>query len=443
MKKNESTLISLPEYEEQIAASRDKRMDWWRQARFGMFIHYGLYSQVGRGEWVMVHENIPVKEYEELAHSFNPKPQSAREWAQLAKKAGMKYMVLTTRHHDGFSLWDSKVNPFNSVNYGPKRDIVREFVDACREYDLRVGLYSSLMDWHHPDGGRCAYDTEARTRFTQYLNDLNIELFSNYGKIDILWYDGRAPMRHWLGWDSLARNQQLRKLQPDLIINNRSMLPEDFETPEGHITPDKRDWEACMTFNDISWGYIDSAQAAPYSFNAHRILQGINRCAAGNGNLLLNIGPGPDGSVPFESVSPLTSLGHWLAENSKAVYGKLMKNPSGWTESLFGGNGVSNATSNGKSVYLWNYIWPTNGSMGIGGYLNAPRSIRLLRDGAPIVFEHKGHRIILKNLPDTPPDPHLGVTVIEMEFDESPSYLFCSYYPQIQDGRDAAGNNKL
>ena len=169
-------LLSKTDYEKWIAQTRPERMAWWREARFGMFVHFGLYATVGRNEWVMSVENYPIPEYEKLADQFNPQPGAPRKWAELAKKAGMKYMVMTTRHHEGFSLWDSKVNPYNSVNYGPKRDIVREFVDACREFDLKIGFYSSLMDWHHPDSWRCAFDTEARRRFNTYLTGLNREL---------------------------------------------------------------------------------------------------------------------------------------------------------------------------------------------------------------------------------------------------------------------------
>ena len=290
-----SQKLSKFDYEQQVASTRDQRMKWWRDARFGMFIHYGLYSQVGRNEWVMTLENIPIGEYEKKADNFQPKPGAPREWAALAKKAGMKYMVLTTRHHEGFSLWDSKANPYNSMNYGPKRDIVREFVDACREFGLGIGFYSSLMDWHHPDGWRCAFDTEARARFNRHIRDMNTELLTNYGKIDILWYDVSLPMENWEGWDSLELNQHMRSLQPDILINDRSHLPEDFGTPEEHITAADRDWEACMTFNGISWGYVDSKQAIPYSYNAQRILKMLSTCASGGGNLLLNIGPMPRG----------------------------------------------------------------------------------------------------------------------------------------------------
>ncbi len=439
-----SPKLSKPEYEKWTASTRDARMSWWREARFGMFVHFGLYSQLGRHEWAMTCENIPIPEYEKLAESFQPKPGAPREWAALAKKAGMKYMVLTTRHHEGFSLWDSKVNPYNSVNYGPKRDIVREFVDACREFGLGIGFYSTLMEWHHPDSWRCAFDTEARRRYTQYIRDLNTELLTNYGKIDILWYDVALPMESWEGWDSLELNQHMRALQPDLIINDRSHLPEDFGTPEEHITASDRDWEACMTFNGISWGYVDSQQAAPYAYNAQRILKMLNTCATGGGNLLLNIGPAPDGSVPADAVEPLTEVGAWLAENGRAVYGRLRKS-RGWTESSFGGNGVTSASASadGRSVFLWNWIWPSGGEMGLGGYLTAPKSVRLVRDGTPVEFEHRGHRILLKNLPKTSPDPHAGVAVIEMEFDETPAYRFFSYYPQLHGGSDITGGERI
>ncbi len=437
-----SKLLSKYDYEQQTAQSRDRRMAWWREARFGMFVHFGLYSHYGHNEWAMVQENIPVKEYEKLAQSFNPKPGAPREWAALAKKAGMKYMVLTSRHHEGFSLWDSKVNPYNSVNYGPKRDIVREFVDACREFDLKIGFYSSLMDWHHPDGWRCAFDVEARKRFTDYIHALNTELLTNYGKIDILWYDVSAPMESWEGWDSLTRNQHMRALQPDIIINDRSRLPEDFGTPEEHLTAADRDWEACMTFNGLSWGYLDAAQAVNYSYNAQRIIRMLQTCSSKGGNLLLNIGPAPDGSVPADAVEPLTQVGKWLQENGDAVYGKLLKN-EGSNTCWFGANGLSKATSDGKSVYLWVWVWPESGEMGIGGYMTAPKSVRFLKDNTPIEFEHRGHRILLKNMPKKSPDETAGVTVIAMDFEEKPEYLFASYYPQLHGGRDVAGDNKI
>lgn len=424
-----SVLLSKSEYEQKIAETRDQRMAWWRDARFGMFIHYGLYSVRGMHEWQMVYENFPVEEYEKIANRFNPKPGAPREWAALAKKAGMKYMVMTTRHHEGFSLWDSKVNPYNSVNYGPHRDVVREFVDACREFGMGIGFYSSLMDWHHPDGWRCAFDKEARRRFTDYITALNTELLTNYGKIDILWYDVSAPMESWEGWDSLELNQKMRELQPDIIIDNRSHLQEDFGTPEEHITAEKRDWEACMTFNGLSWGYIDSAQALPYSYNAQTILRMLNKVIGGGGNLLLNIGPKPDGSVPDEAIAPLTAVGNWLKENGEAIYGKANK----------GGvhlNGVTSGTMNGNTVYGWNWIWPVGGEMGFGGYTTKVKEISLVKDGTKIEFEQKGSRILLKNLPKEIPDKNAGVSMIKIVFEDIPNCIFASYFPQLHGGRE-------
>lgn len=421
-------LLSKAEYEKKIAASRDQRMQWWREARFGMFIHYGIHSQLARNEWVMAIENYPIEEYEQLAHNFQPKPGAAHEWAELAKKSGMKYMVLTTRHHEGFSLWDSKVNPYNSVNYGAKRDLVQEFVDACREFDLGIGLYSSLMDWHHPDSWKCAFDSEARSRFTDYIYELNRELLTQYGTIDILWYDVPSPMESWEGWNSLERNQKLRELQPNIIINNRSILDEDFGTPEGHIIAKDRDWEACMTFNDLSWGYLDSEQVAPYSYNAQRIIRMLNKATSGGGNLLLNIGPAPDGSVPSEAIDPLTTVGKWLKENGKAVYGKKLR--SGYHP-----NSLCGSSFDGKRVYLWNWIWPTDGQLILGGFMSPLKSARLGNSATPIDFEQKGHRIFLKNLPQESPDRIAGIAVFELEFTEKPEFRKASYYPQLHDGQ--------
>ncbi|NLD44519.1 MAG: alpha-L-fucosidase, partial [Chloroflexi bacterium] len=176
-------------YFRDAAATRAERMRWWHEARFGMFVHWGLYSQLARQEWVMNRERIPLAEYERLADSWKPRERPAREWARLAAQAGIKYVVLTTKHHEGFCLWDTAQTDYNAVRRGPGRDLVREFVEACREFGLKIGFYYSLMDWHHPDGARCATDDAARRRFLDFTQGCVRELCSNYGKIDILWYD--------------------------------------------------------------------------------------------------------------------------------------------------------------------------------------------------------------------------------------------------------------
>ena len=234
-------------------ADREQRMKWWHEARFGMFIHWGLYSMLGRHEWAMENEGIPVAEYEQLAKQFKPKPNAARDWARLAKQAGQKYMVMTTKHHEGFCHFDSKLTDYCAPKQGPGRDLVKEYVEAARAEGLRVGFYYSLMDWHHPDGARCATDEAARRRFVDYIHGQIRELLTNYGKIDVLWYDVSWPLDA-AGWESEKMNAMVFQLQPEIIVNNRNELQGDFATPEQRITADQRAWESCMTMND-SWGY--------------------------------------------------------------------------------------------------------------------------------------------------------------------------------------------
>jgi alpha-L-fucosidase len=379
----------------------------------------------------MAIENWPIPDYEKLTEGFRPKPGAPKEWAALAKKAGMKYMVMTTRHHEGFSLWNSKANPYNSVNYGPKRDIVKEFVEACREQDLRIGLYTSLMDWHHPDGGAAAYDSAARKRFNDYIYALNEELLTQYGKIDILWFDVAWPMEHWEEWNSVEMNQRLRRIQPDIIINNRNQLDEDFGTPEEHIKAEARDWEACMTFNGLSWGYVDAAQAGPYSYNAQRILRMLSTCSGGAGNLLLNIGPAPDGSVPPEAVEPLTTVGKWLERNGEAVYGKVSR----FKEGGGFGSGICSLSKKGKTVYAWNWIWPPNRELIFGGFTGSLASVKLLTTGQNLPFTQEKYRIILRDLPAEGRDPIAGVTVLALEFKEEVETVRFAAQPPLNMGK--------
>lgn len=401
-------IVCKADYEKAIAAMRDERMAWFREARFGMFIHYGIYALYGRNEWVMALENIPLAEYEARADEFQPRPGCAREWVKLASEAGMKYAVLTAKHHEGFCLWDTKMTDFNSVRRGPQRDLVAEFVEACREFGLKVGLYYSLMDWHHPDGGRCACDPVARRRFLDFTQGCLRELMSNYGTIDLLWYDGAAPMQHHEGWESLAMNQMVRELQPDIIINNRSHLDEDLGTPEGHVTAEERDWEACMTFNGMSWGYMDSRQAAPDSYNVRGILKMLRKVCSQKGNLLLNIGPAPDGSVPREAIDPLRQTGAWIRKHADIIYPESDRYggaPCGWAE----------ATRRGRTVWVWTLVWPHEPA-GLGGFLTPLKSACLLPERTPLAFEQANGRILFTDLPKECPDTIANRAVIELVF---------------------------
>jgi len=408
------------EYFKMVEETRPRRMRWWQEARFGMFIHWGLYSQLGRHEWVMNRERIPIKEYEKLADSWHPKERPAREWAKLAKQAGMKYMVLTTKHHEGFCLWDTKQTDYNAVKHGPGRDLVREYVEACREFGLKVGFYYSLMDWHHPDGALCAKDEKARRRFLDFTQGCVRELCTNYGKLDILWYDVSWPLRPAEQWESVKMSAMARELQPDIIINNRSQLDEDFGTPEEHVTAESagRNWEACMTFNG-SWGYMPSA----IDWRSVREVIGMLRTAAGGqGNLLLNIGPKPDGSVPEEAYERLIPLGQWVEKNGEAMYG-TMDRADGTMDWMATGQ----FTIKGNTAYFWCSRWPGK-ELVIGGLLCKVKEASLLATGEPIAFEQTENRLILKGLPETNPDKIAGVSVIKLECASAPRQVLGAGY---------------
>ncbi|MEW6756210.1 MAG: alpha-L-fucosidase [Candidatus Latescibacterota bacterium] len=393
---------------------RARRMRWWHDARFGMFVHWGLYSQLGRHEWVMNRERIPLPEYEKLADSWKVKPRPAREWAALASKAGMKYMVMTTKHHEGFCLWDTQQTDYNAVRRGPRRDLVQEYVEACREFGLKIGFYYSLMDWHHPDGARCAKEEAARRRFVDFTHGCVRELVSNYGRIDVLWYDVSWPLPSPEAWESVQMNAMVRQIQPHLILNNRSQLPEDFGTPEEHIRAEDegRAWEACMTFNG-SWGYMPHAPAEDWH-STRKVIDMLRQVTSGGGNLLLNIGPAPDGSVPPEATERLLPVGRWLAKYGEAVYGQVDR-----TAGCFEWGPLGQWTRRGRVGYLWVSRWPGR-QITLGGFKTKLRKAELLPGGKPIEFEQTRQQLKLKGLPASNPDKIAQTCVIRMEFAAKP-----------------------
>jgi len=385
-------------------ADREQRMKWWHEARFGMFIHWGLYSILGRHEWAMENEGIPVAEYEQLARRFKPKPNAARDWARLARQAGQKYMVMTTKHHEGFCHFDSKLTDYCAPKQGPGRDLVKEYVEAARAEGMRVGFYYSLMDWHHPDGARCATDEAARRRFVDYIHGQIRELLTNYGKIDILWYDVSWPLDA-KGWESEKMNEMVFQLQPQIIVNNRNRLDGDFATPEQRITADKRAWESCMTMND-SWGY----QKADDNWKTPKtVVRNLVTCARDTGNYLLNIGPKADGSIPEESVKILTSVGKWMERNGVSIYQSETTQPR---RSAFAG-----FTRKGNTLYMHVHFWPGD-TVALGGLTSQVKSARLLAAGKDVKFEQEKFRVRFTGLPEKAPDD--PVTTIAIECDGEP-----------------------
>jgi len=382
----------------------ERRIQWWREAKFGMFIHWGLFSILARDCWAMGDEDIPLHEYELLARQFQPPKNAARAWARLARESGMKYMVLTTKHHEGFCLFDSKLTDYCATHQGPGHDLVREYVDAARAEGLRAGFYYSLMDWHHPDWLRVKEDPAACRRFLDYTHGQIRELLTNYGKIGILWYDMPVPLDA-AGWESEKMNRMVFELQPDIIVNNRNLLAGDFSTPEETTQAAKGDWESCMTIND-SWGYTASDETWK---SPQRIVRDLVECARDGGNYLLNIGPKADGSVPEPSIRILNAVGRWMKQNGEAIYGaEKCRFPHGNIEAF---------TRKGNTLHVHVHFWPGE-TVTVGGVTTRVRSVKLLATGQPVAFQQRGHQLIFSGLPARAPDEL--VTVIAADCDSEP-----------------------
>lgn len=332
----------------------EKRVAWFQRARFGMFIHWGLYAIPARGEWVRSTEQMPEAEYMRYFKEFDPVDFDPAAWARAAKDAGMQYVVLTAKHHDGFCLFDSQYTDFKSTNTRCGRDLVAEYVEAVRGAGLKVGLYFSLLDWHHPDyphygdanhpmRNHPEYGNENRD-FDRYLDDMHAqvrELCTNYGRLDLLWFDFSYGQLRGEAWRASELVDMVRRLQPDVVIDNRlevsgegygslaagepTPFHGDFVSPEQIIPPNGIQdvhgndlvWEACVTMNN-HWGYC----AADRCYKpASMLLRKLVECVSKGGNLLLNVGPDARGNIPEESLERLESMGRWMKKNGGSVCG--------------------------------------------------------------------------------------------------------------------------
>ncbi|MGE5678866.1 MAG: alpha-L-fucosidase, partial [Pseudomonadota bacterium] len=393
-----------------VVEDRKKRTEWFLDARFGMFIHWGLYAIPGRGEWVRSNEQIPREEYDRYFHEFNPADCSPREWARAAREAGMKYAVMTAKHHDGFCLFDTRLTDFKSTNTKAGRDFIKEYVEAFRAEGLRVGLYYSLIDWHHEDfpayGDRhhpMRNDEGLRNReydFNRYLDYMHgqvKELCSSYGKIDIMWFDFSYDDMSGEKWRASELVKMVRSLQPGIIIDNRleasgegsgsiktgnpSFYSGDFASPEQIMPPEgvtddvgrPIPWEACITMNN-HWGYCSTDKI----FKSPKlIIRKLVECASKNGNLLLNVGPDANGRIPEESIEILKEIGGWMKKNSKSIYGcgKSSLNKPEW----------GYFTQNGNLVYA--HIFDGNiGALPVPVIKERVKKARLLSDGSEMTL---------------------------------------------------------
>lgn len=339
-----------------LKQQREKRTEWFRHDRFGMFLHWGLYAipARNRSEWYRSVAELSSEEYEYLTNEFNPTCYNPRKWARLAKEAGMQYAVLTAKHHDGFCLFDSKLTDFKASNTKAGRDLVREYVEAFRAEGLKVGLYYSLLDWHHPDYPafgdanhpmrNFANPKDQHSDFNRYLDYMHgqiRELCSNYGKIDILWFDFSYDDMKGEKWQATKLVKMVRELQPDVIIDNRlegdgssygtiasnspSFYSGDFASPEMTIPPEgiidedgePVPWEACVTLNN-NWGYCfgDKLFKSP-----KQLIRKLVECVSKNGNMILNIAPNALGEIPPVSENTLTAIGQWMKKNYASIYG--------------------------------------------------------------------------------------------------------------------------
>jgi alpha-L-fucosidase len=430
---------------------RDARMAWFREARFGMFIHWGLYAQLagsydgkptrGAGEWIMQDMKIPTSQYEKLVGQFNPVKFDARQWAKIAKDAGMKYMVITSKHHDGFCMFDTKQTDYCIMSTPFKRDPMKELAAACKEQDIKFCFYHSIMDWHHPlyDPRRPWNDTATgdpnMDRYVDYMKGELKELLTNYGPIGILWFDGE--------WEKTWNNDRgrdlynyVRGLQPSIIVNNRVAKSRsgmagmstgeqpigDYGTPEQEIPATGMpgvDWETCMTMNN-TWGFKRDDQ----NWKSTRVLlHNLIDIASKGGNYLLNVGPTPEGTIPDESIKRLAEMGQWMKINGESIYGT---SASPFRKLKFG-----RATQKPGKIFVHVFDWPASGKLELP--MSSPiAKAYLLVDPTKSLKTRVSETGTTIDLPQAAPDENASVIVLEIN--GQPKVLFTPNATQGADG---------
>ena len=429
----------------ETAEQHDARMQWFRDAKFGMFIHWGAYSTAGgewngkrvggAGEWLLSNAQIRPEDYESLQKQFNPVKFDAKRWVAIAKDAGMKYIVITSKHHDGFCLWNSDLTDWD-VGGSPfaPRDPLKELADACAEAGIRLCFYHSIMDWHHPDYlPRRAWDTRPTTgaqygRYVEYMKGQLKELTSGkYGKVGIMWFDGEweGTWTHEMGKDLY---DFVRRLDRDIIVNNRvdtgrsgmeGITREgdyrgDYGTPEQQIPatglPAGVDWETCMTMND-TWGYKKHDANWKSSTDLIRKLVDI---ASKGGNFLLNVGPTGEGEIPGASVERLAAMGAWMKVNARAIDG-TMANPFAEPPAWGRVTRAMNADQSDR-LYLHVFDWPKDGKLRLSGLISQPRAVQILgqRTRNLWTFDQDGDSWVF-NLPEQPLDPACTVVAVDLD----------------------------
>lgn len=439
---------AAPPYAESKEA-RDERMAWWREARFGMFVHWGLYSGLagtwrgestgdrGGKEWIQYQVRASTWEYaHEAIPRFHPKEGFAAEWAALAKEAGCKYVVFTSKHHEGFALFNSQYTDYDAYDT-TGRDLCKEVVDAMRAEGLRVGCYHSVIDWHHPQ-----YDFEAADKlphpfrgkpspngkrnhaiYVEYLHHQVRELLTNYGAIDVIWWDFSKEGNDGPFWKADELMAEVKRLQPAIISNDRlyhtpdiehedsvarlhTWKPDrgDFTTPEQTVPSTGVpgvDWEVCMTMN-TTWGYNEHDTAWK---STEQLLRTLVDIVSKGGNYLLNVGPTGDGSIPEASIERMREIGAWMAANGDAIYGT--------TASPFEPPAWGRVTKKGTTLYLHVFDWPSDGSLTVPVRDQVKRAF-LLASGETLETESSENGLTIP-VKSEAPDPHVSVIALELD----------------------------
>lgn len=418
---------------------KEKRMAWWREARFGLFIHWGLYAipagewkgETRHAEWILTTAQIPVKEYEKFAPRFNPVKFDPEKWVKTAKDAGMKYIVITSKHHDGFCLFDSEKTDYDVMDATPfKRDIMKELADECHKQGIKICWYHSIMDWHHPDYlPRRNWETRSDegadfNRYVEYMKGQVKELLTRYGEIGVMWFDGEWEYT-WTRERGLELYDYVRSIAPDVIINNRvgkgragmagtydpGSASGDFGTPEQEIpaTGLGYDWETCMTMND-HWGYNKNDHNWK---SVEDLIQKLVDIASKGGNFLLNVGPTAEGTFPLESLDRLKAMGKWMSVNGESIYGT--------TASQFEHLGWGRSTTKDNILYLHVFDWPEGGQLHVPGLVSKARKIYPLADSLMELFcEYRAGTATI-TLPAMAFDPY--VSVLALEFADKPEVV--------------------
>jgi alpha-L-fucosidase len=430
--------IQIRDYTHESRAEQDARMKWWSDSRFGLFIHWGLYSipagewkgTTDHGEWIRTTARIPLGEYDKFVGQFNPVKFNPTEWVRMAKDAGMKYIVITSKHHDGFCLFDSKYTDFDVMSTPFKRDIMKELADACHKEGIAICWYHSIMDWHHPDYlPRRDWENDRTTtsadfdRYVGHMKNQVKELVTKYGDIGVLWFDGEWEST-WNSKYGVDLYNYVRSLRPGIIINNRvgagrsgmegftkgGEFSGDFGTPEQEIPATGLPgvyWETCMTMND-HWGYNKNDGNWK---SARDLIQKLADIASKGGNFLLNVGPTSEGLFPQASIDRLKQIGDWMKINGEAIYAtKASPFPV-----LAWGRCTQKTIDGGVRLFLHVFDWPKNGKLEVPGILNTARQAYLLSDPAKksLGVERREDAIVV-SVPEQAPGPINSVIVLDV-----------------------------